>query len=288
MPWFEEAGLPDEVKGWDEVTKAPDADTFWKQMSDMRSHIGQSIRVPPEGASEADIKAFHDKLSAKVPGLIKSPNFENEEDVKFLYKKMGWPESADQYTEPEIENKEKLDLGLLKAFKPVAHKYGLTQKQFAGIVADISQANVEGAIEQEGKHSAEMQTLRTDWGLKYDDNVGTIQALLKTTKAPDGLVEAVTSNRAAADVLIWLSNVATAIGSEGLNLPKGTPGPTKMTPAEAQNKISEILADRKSAYWDKGHPGHKAALQGMLELQAMAHPGASTSIEDLRANRTTA
>jgi hypothetical protein len=44
-------------------------------------------------------------------------------------------------------------------------------------------------------------------------------------------------------------------------------GPAYMTPKQIEKEIANITADPKSAYWDKNHPNHAAAVQEVLELR---------------------
>ena len=89
--------LPDSVKDWNEVKEAKSADSFWEQMQNMRSFMGQSIRVPGEDASKDDKAAFNTKLMEKVPSLMQKPDFDNDEVMQAFYSQMGRPEEAEVY-----------------------------------------------------------------------------------------------------------------------------------------------------------------------------------------------
>jgi hypothetical protein len=58
--------LPEPVQGWDEVKNSDTPDKFWDQVTNMRSHLGQSIRIPGQDAGDDDWKAFNEKMIAKV------------------------------------------------------------------------------------------------------------------------------------------------------------------------------------------------------------------------------
>jgi len=44
-----------------------------------------------------------------------------------------------------------------------------------------------------------------------------------------------------------------------------------MTPQEAQSEINKLTAPG-TAYWDKLHPNHQAAVDEVFALRQMAHP----------------
>ena len=54
--------LPENVRGWDEAQNADSADAFFKQIGDLRSHLGNSIRVPSDDAGDDTRKEFFEKL----------------------------------------------------------------------------------------------------------------------------------------------------------------------------------------------------------------------------------
>jgi hypothetical protein len=279
MAWPDE--LPDDVKAWDEVKNSETPEAFWQQMTEMKSHLGQSIRIPSSEAGDEDWKMFNEKLVDKVPSLMPRPNLDSDEGLTEMYKLLGHPESADKYTPPEID---KIDSNRVDAFRTIAHKHGLTQKQFQGVVAAITESEATASLEHETKHNQAMQTLRTDWGLAYDQNMGKVKNLIKATSGPQQLIEAVESNKMSADVLIWLNEVASRLGEEETNLSDDkSSGGEKFTRAEARSRLNEILGNKKHPYWVKGHPENKSAIIKVFELQKMANPEASTNINDLRA-----
>lgn len=276
--------LPEDVRSWEEVTNSKDSESFWKQMTDMKGHIGQSIRIPSEEAGDEDWKTFNEKLVAKVPTLIKRPDPEDAEGMGLLYKAMGHPESADKYEMPKFENESELDLTQVTSFQPIAHKYGLTQKQFAGIIQDMTQGNLTASLETQKNHTEAMQSLRVNWGLKYDTNMEKAANIAIMTNGPPALVQSIKLGTASADTLIWLAEMSDRIDSEGTNLTKDlTKGEDILTPTEARGRLDEILKDKTNPYWVKDHPQNKDMIAKVFKLQKMANPGASDTLDNLRA-----
>lgn len=280
--WIE--GLPESVRDWDEVKNSDSPDKFWDQMTHMRSRLGRSLTIPNEDAGEDEWKQFNEKLVTKVPTLIKRPDPEDQEGMQLLYKAMGHPESVDQYKDPEFDTQVKLDMTPVQQFKPIAHKYGLTQKQYEGIVKEMTMMNIDGATERQKTHTEAMQSLRVDWGLKYDTNIEKAKQIAKVTNAPKALADSLEIGTASRDTLVWLVEMADRIGGEKLNLANDkTTNPDIMTPSEARERLNSILRDRTNPYWIKDHPENANMIKKVFTLQKMANPGASTSLNDLRA-----
>jgi hypothetical protein len=68
-----------------------------------------------------------------------------------------------------------------------------------------------------------------------------------------------------------LSSSLRGEGSGASGDPSG--GSAKLTPGEAKMRISEIMNNREHPYWVTSDPGHKAAIERMLELHKLANPG---------------
>jgi len=150
--------LPETIKDWDEVKNAKDSDSFWTQMSNMRSMMGQSIRIPTQEASADVLKEFDERLMSKVPSLMRKPDFEDDAVMDSFYQQMGRPEEKEKYVAPELEAPEGiiLDETLAGNFKDIAFKNGLTQKQYEGVVKDYTASSVGVAQGQLESHQQGM------------------------------------------------------------------------------------------------------------------------------------
>lgn len=255
-----------------------------KNFIDLQSHVGNSIRIPSEDAGPEAVKEFHKRLGEKVPGLMPVPNSDDPESLETVYRQLGKPEAPDQYTIPDVG--ENVDHSTTEKFREVAHRHGLTQKQFEGIVKDITTTNVQASEQSQAAHDAEMKDLRDkEWGVAFDDNFQLALDVAEQTDAPPELVEAIKGNKATAATLKWLHGIGKQMVGEGNSLTRDKgQGDGSMTPAEAQARISEILNNKQHAYWNISDPGHKNALNRMLDLQKMANPQASTNFQDLRSS----
>lgn len=289
MPWQDV--LPENVREWDEVkTAGDDPQKFWDQISNHREFLGQSIRIPgPDAGDEAWAK-FNEKLVAKVPTLIPAPNTDDPVVMDAFYSKIGRPAKPEDYKIPEMKVEVEgyqMDMKPIEILRPIAHKHGVTQKQFEGIVKEMTEANAAMVVES-GKAKAEkIKGLETEWGAAYEQNYSKAIAAAKNSKAPEALLKALESKQADPSVVKWLHSLSETMGG-GEDNPllrdkNSNNKPPTMTPAEAQERIDEIMGNREHPYWIASHPQHKDAMERMLRLQKLAHPEASTKVSDLRA-----
>lgn len=269
MEWTET--LPESIREWDEVKNSKDAEGFWKQMTDMRSHLGQSIRIPSAEAGEDDVKAFHTKLMEKVPGLIPTPDTKNEDMMKSLFKKLGQPETPDKYTIPEMDTGGiDVDHTMTEAFKAIAHANGLSQTQFSNIVKAITKGNLESTAKLLESQKVDRVGLKSEWGVAFDDNMATAALAAEITGAPKQLVDAMKASNVDSGTAKWLHGLATRLAGEGGSL-KDLKSNTehKLTPSEAQRQINEIRNNPDHDYHHATRPGSKAAREYMSSLYRM-------------------
>lgn len=275
MPWRD--NLPEGVKEWDEVKNSDSPEKFWDQMTNMRSRMGSSIRIPGEDAGEEDRAAFHKRLQEKVPGLMPTPNFDDETTLSELYAKMGRPEKKEDYKVPEFKNSkgEKVE-GIGKEFvefyKDLAFKAGMSQKKFEEtLTALIGKSITEGENAQHAR-SQDMEALSKEWGAALDRNISTVTTFLAQSDAPKAVIDAVKGGNADSTTMKWLYNLATkTVGKPG-SFQDDNSSSGAMTPGEAAIKISEIRNNKQHPYNNKLDPGHEAAKRYMRELYLLKDP----------------
>lgn len=282
--------LPEDVRGWEEVKNSDSPEKFWQQISSHRQHLGRSIRIPSEDAGQEDWNKFYEKLTSKVTGLVPRPDPDKPETIQAFYRAMGHPEKPDGYKPPEFENQDKLDMAPVEMFRNIAHKYNLTQKQFEGIVKEVTEANIQSAEQRKADADSNMKALSDEWGAAFDKNMRFIQNVVQKTDGPSSLLDAIVQGRIDADSAKWILEIGKSLGGEKVIMALDKDGKRDgvMTPAEARERITEIMNNRDHAYWNQRDPGHKTAVARMVELQKMANPDASTDINELRAGARSA
>jgi len=260
--WFD--GLPDTVQAWDEVKTAKDADGFWDQMSNQRSLIGRSIQVPGEDASVESRQAYVQKMLGKTPEVMMRPN---DEAMDEFYNSMGRPESADKYTPPELEGVE-FDPASLAAFAPLAHKAGLTNKQFQQMTTAMQQNQTQNQQQFETERGEGLQALKGEWGMAFDSRVAAAQDYVNKMLPSIGDI-----SKLPASSVNELFEASKSIGAEGAQMTQESGASAVMTPAEAEQTINEILSNQEHAYWNPAHPGHKAAKDRVIKLHEYKRKG---------------
>lgn len=274
--------LPEDVRSWDEVKNSEDPAKFWDQMTNMRSRMGSSIRIPSEEAGDEDRAKFHEKLKAKVPGLMATPDFEKDETLQDLYAKMGRPVDSKGYVTPEFKDSkgqpiQNLDTTMAEALKEVAHKAGLNQAKYAEIVSSITNASISKYEAMLDAQRADHDALATEWGAAHDRNSKIVENFISKSDAPEAVLKAMKTGMMDRSTMVWLHRVAsqtlgTGSGFQGDDSNKGV-----MTPDEAALKISEIRNNPNHAYnKGKSDPGNEAAKKLMRSLYLLKDPKGGT------------
>jgi len=277
-------GLPEDIQNWNEVKEAKSSEVFWDQMKNMRSFIGQSIRVPTSDASKEDRAAFNTKLMEKVPDLMPKPNMDDPEQMAAFYSANGRPDEAAKYNAPDITAPEGIILqeGMPDMFKDIAHRHGLSQKQYEGVVKDYSTVSAEQAQVELSAHQDAMKGLTGEWGVKYDANMEKAEAI--RSKYFADVVPSL--GMAGADTVKAFANLAERFGPEGakeLITQTQEAGAVDLhAPEEAQTRLDEILGNPEHAYWNKADPGNAKAIERVVKLTAMANPSMSTKKDEFR------
>ena len=259
--------LSDELKDHKGLKDVKDVGALAQQFLDGQTALGTSIRIPGPEAGEDAWKAFHTKLTTKVPNLIPTPDKDNEEQMNALYNTMGRPEDATGYEHPEG-----VDATKFKEFAELAHTLGLSGTQYnkmVGQLAEFTRVQEEAASEA---FTAGIRELKQEWGIVYEDNRQMVDAVMKGTEAPDYLKELAADGKMPAEAMRWLYKIGKQLGTEGINFNKDEFS-SRVAPAEAKARVAEIMADRKGPYWDGGHPQHKEYVQRVVDLNRAAAAG---------------
>jgi len=238
-------------------------------------YMGNSIRIPGEDAGDEDRQAFISKVMEKAPQLMLKPDFNDPKQADDFYKMLGRPETAEDYKYDPGEGGE-IPPNIRK-FAEIAFSQGLTQEQFQNMVDQITGSESQ-IIEQTSEEQRQaLQNLHAEWGMKFDENVRIINNFMKMTQAPESLIEMLEEGEMDTTEMKWLHSIATQTKSAVELAQQPNITSSVVTPQEAQAKISEILNNPQHPYWNAADPGHKAAIQKMVEYHRMANPGASAA-----------
>lgn len=270
-------GLPNDVKDWDEVKNSDSSEKFWGQMVNMRSRMGQSVRIPGDDAGDDDKAEFYKKIQEKVPGLMVAPDFEKEETLADFYGRSGRPTESKGYKVPEFKDSmgrdiPGLDLTIAETLKESAFKAGVSQKKFTEMVSALVNPTIAKYEENLAAAKKGQEELATEWGTAFDRNSKIVKTFLDLTDAPESLVKAMESGGIGKTAMTWFHKMATQSLNKGSGFQEDISNKAVMTPGEATLRISEIRNNKQHPYNNKQDPGHKAAMKTVRELYLLKNP----------------
>lgn len=262
-----EGWLPEDLAENPSLKKFQSAGDLAKSYLEIENFRGNSIRIPGEDAGEEQRQEFLQKVIDKVPGLMPVPNTDDPEAVAQIRRQLGAPKDAEGYTVPEVDSKGiQVDMSVAEVFKGVAAKHGLSQDQFQGIVKDITENNVNSALQTQQEIDAENLKLAGEWGHAHEQRMKQIANFAEKTEAPPELIQALSLGKVHANTARWLYGLLNQFAGEGaaeFNVPAQD---KVMAPAEAKAQIDEIFGNKDHPYWKPEAPGHKEAQEKMRQL----------------------
>ena len=261
------------VLSGDPKTETTPTNTDWK------ASLSDEIRADKSLENINDIESLAKSYvhAQKLVGADKIPvpnKFATEKDWDAVYQKLGRPETADGY-KYNLPEDQKIDQEALKGFSTQAHKLGLLPGQAEGVVKFYNEmkANELATAESTAVAAREkaMTELKTEYGQAYDQKTQKAFNLVQQ-HFPKGIMSMnledgtkIGDNPAVIKAFV---NLAEKMGED--NIVQAS-GPNYMTPKELNKSIASITGDNNSAYWDKNHPNHAAAVDEVTELFRQKH-----------------
>lgn len=278
--FLEEAGSGEGSSGYDtsnwrekldgDLQAAPalkdvkDVNSLAKQFVDLQQHMGKAVRIPGEDAGDEARDAFYQDLVTKVPGVMVKPNEEDAKVMEAYYKSIGRPDESGGYELPTVEGME-LPEDRMNFLRSVAHKAGMTRKQFKGMMTEVLEADKNMAVQQTTELTESRDRLKREWGEAFEGREGAVLTAAKNSGAPDEIVKVIEGGKMRGESLKWLYGLMSS-GSESNNF-AGQHGATRTSPAEAESQINEIMSNKDGPYWDGSHPAHTATIKKVIDLQ---------------------
>lgn len=268
-----------------------DINDLAKNFLDAQAYLGNAVRIPGEDASEESIAEFHEKLKSKVPGLMMTPDLEDQDTINGFLSKLGLPDTVDGYEIPAVDGIE-LSEDREKMIRESALKHGLTAKQVKGFLGDMFTSDV-GSMEiaNLGQEEA-LLGLKKEWGVTYDPKIKALKDGMLLSEAPSDLTDALSANNMPPGIVKWLSSIFAKFSTEGTNLgdneDKDVNNPDLLDPIEASSRANEIREKIMKGDVPQTSPEYKILLNKLLKYEKMANPESSKDINDLRAGFTSA
>ena len=260
MDWMNE--LPPELQSNETLKQYKTVADLAKGMVETKSLVGSSIRIPSENAGPDDRAAFLEKLTSRVPELMKRPDPNDPE----FWTTFGTPKEPSEYTVPEGVT---LPDGTEATLREVMHAAKLSRSQAQSMLAEMGRRGQEVTRAQQEAQEAAERALRAEWGSAYEQR--------------SAMVKKITEQFGVQGDPRKVYDIAKSLLSgerEFLKQPEGSPG---ITPAEAKRQIEEI--ENNPEYWDQGRKNpqrQQVLINRRLELMTHAYPGISTDPNSLR------
>ena len=266
------AALPEELRELPFIAKAPNIEKVVHDLKDAAQHMGNSLRIPSENASDEDKQRFTQRILEKMPNLTLVPSEDDDESYAKVLQALGAPDDPKLYKVPEIEGLD-WDEDFTNALQAKAKAAGLTKKQFKQWATDIGTQMRDEQLTQQTQHTEQLGVLQKEWGAAFEPRVKQLARFLEDSDAPNGLVQAVANKQVPPETFKWLHGLYQKMNpKEGNNASTDgySEGEQAITPDEAQMQIQEIL--RNPAYFNASDPMQKLLIKKMLKLQELAHP----------------
>ena len=256
----------------DPLNNTPETNTDW------RAALSDELRADKSLENIKDIPSLAKSYihAQKLVGADKIPvpnKHATEDDWNAVYSKLGRPETADGY-KFNLPEDQKVDENGLKVFADHAHKLGLLPNQAEGMVKFYNEMQANQLKEQDstalaGRQKA-MDELQTEWGQAYKQKVSQANNIVASVFPPGFMSTNLADGTKLGDhpaVIKAFADLASKMGED--KIPQAE-GPTYLTPKQLDKEIATLQAPG-SAYWDKNHPNHKAAVEEVQALFEQKH-----------------
>jgi hypothetical protein len=260
------------------VTPPTSSTTDWQALRDtLPEDIRNDSTFTPITSLEGLAKSFVHAQKAIGRDRIPLPDkHATEQDWQNTFKKLGLPESVEDYQINLGEGKELSD-EFSKNFKEQAHKAGILPFQaekLAGWYADYTQSFLEAQKTQtESSITENTEALKKEWGDAYDDNVTrakvAFKELIPDQADRDRLLDMGLGNDPG---FIKALTKASKFFSEDTFVGAGAGQFTSMSPDDALQKARQIQGDAQHPYRNRQHPNHEAAKKEVADLYKIAYP----------------
>ena len=248
---------------------------------DFKSLIPDEYKEDKALANFQDMNQFVKSYlhAQKMVGLDKIPvpnKYATDEDWKEVYKRLGAPETPDQY-KYKFAKDQKVDEASLKAFNEVAQRNGLMPKQAENIVKFYNELSQQAVSQEASKMDSvrlESETvLKTEYGSEYNKRLDQAKRLASQTLGADFLNNTILKNGSKLGDNVSLIKAFSALADKLSEdeIVKGE-GTDYMSAKELQKQIDELEAP-DSAFWKKTHPNHERAVQEVFKLREMLNNG---------------
>ena len=256
------------VLSGDPKTETPETSTDWKVS------LSDDVKADKSLENIKDINALAKSYihAQKMVGSDKIPvpnKYATEDDWNAVYEKLGRPKTADGY-KFDLPQDKQVDEVSLKEFSSQAHKLGLLPSQAQGMVKFYNEITAKSLQDADSKALTARETstkeLKQEWGQAFDQKVSQAATLAKSVGATELFNANMADGTKLGDHPVMIKAFAELANKMGEDSIVQASGPTYLTPNQIEKQIGE-LTQTDSAYWDKNHINHQAAVSEVLALR---------------------
>jgi len=243
-------------------------------VTDWKANLSEEIRADKSLENIKDIEGLAKSYvhAQKMVGADKIPvpnKFATDKDWDAVYERLGRPADAAGY-KYDLPEDQKIDDAALKNFSDQAHKLGLLPGQANGMVKFYNEMTAASMQEAEttavAAREASSTELKKEWGQAFDQKISQAANLARSVGATELFNANMADGTKLGDHPIMIKAFAELAGKMGEDSITQSSGPTYQTPAQLDKEIGELTMPG-SAYWDKTHPNHHAAVEEVLALR---------------------
>lgn len=242
--------------------------------TDWKASLSEEIRLDKSLENIKDVEGLAKSYvhAQKLVGSDKIPvpnKFATDKDWDAVYEKLGRPADPNGY-KYDLPEDQKIDEAALKNFSDQAHKLGLLPGQANGMVKFYNEMTTASMQEADTKavaaREASSTELKKEWGQAFDQKITQAANLAKSVGATELFNTNLADGTKLGDHPIMIKAFAELAGKMGEDTITQSSGPAFQTPAQLEKEIGELTMPG-SAYWDKKHPNHQAAVSEVLALR---------------------
>jgi hypothetical protein len=248
--------------------------TAEKVATDWKESLSDELRADKSLENIKDIEGLAKSYvhAQKLVGADKIPvpnKFATEKDWDAVYEKLGRPATPGEY-KYDLAEDHNFDAEALNSFSNQAHKLGLLPGQANGVVKFYNEAMSKVQQEQETTAVAARENstkeLKQEWGQAYPQKISQASNLAKSVGASELFDTNLADGTKLGDHPVMIRAFAELASKMGEDSITQSSGPIYQTPAQIEKEIGN-LTQVGSAYWDKNHPNHAAAVEEVLALR---------------------
>lgn len=238
--------LSEDIINHPSMANVPDVPTLAKNYVNQQEFIGRKGIIPPKEGDEADLNRYYNQI-----GRPETPD-------KYEVKKLDIPDNMKQYIrEDGIDN-----------FKSIAHKHGLLQKQFEGIMKDYVDNNIKFINGYNDKLAEQKEKALNDFKNEAGENYSRLVDSAENAMKVGGLnEEQIAEIKSSPTLLKAFSSIGSVLSDDVLSGQNS--GSSRMTAEDIQAEIRTIIDDKDSPLHNAGHRDHARYLSRLSDLYKM-------------------